>query len=273
MKGEAAGKLREFWGEAFAGAVEAMAGERPSVRWVAAEAGPEEPVLWWEQGLNLCSQPAAWVGAPESAWQMVGNRVLTAAGVEQAPAEDVRDTWTELLTQTFSALGQRLAAVAGTNISISSGKIVAEPPAGAEVSAAEIRFADEGKGRVYIAFAEQLGGLFESWIHAAGAGAELAKEGREEGAGHSYKTLDLLKDVELPVSVSFGRTQMALQDVLKLSAGSIIELDRTIDEPVALIVNDTVVALGEVVVIEGNYGLRIQKIMSREDLLRTSGIR
>jgi len=60
--------------------------------------------------------------------------------------------------------------------------------------------------------------------------------------------------------------------VLKLTAGSVVELDRAIDDPVALIVNDTVVALGEVVVIEGNYGLRIQQIMSRDHILRTSGV-
>jgi flagellar motor switch protein FliN/FliY len=65
---------------------------------------------------------------------------------------------------------------------------------------------------------------------------------------------------------------MPLEDVLKLTAGSVIELDRSISEPVSLIVNDTVVALGEVVVIEGNYGLRIQQIMSRESLLRSSGV-
>jgi flagellar motor switch protein FliN/FliY len=66
---------------------------------------------------------------------------------------------------------------------------------------------------------------------------------------------------------------MALGEVLKLTAGSVIELDRSINEPVSLIVNDTVVALGEVVVVEGNYGLRIQQIMSRESLLRFSGVR
>jgi flagellar motor switch protein FliN/FliY len=71
--------------------------------------------------------------------------------------------------------------------------------------------------------------------------------------------------VELAVSVSFGRVQLPLRDVLKLTAGSIIELNRTVDEPVEVIVNNCVVARGEVVVVEGNYGVRIDQIMSRQD--------
>ena len=70
-------------------------------------------------------------------------------------------------------------------------------------------------------------------------------------------------DVELPVSVSFGRTRVRLQEILKLITGSIVELDRSISEPVEVIVNNCVVARGEVVVVDGNYGVRISEVMSR----------
>ena len=83
------------------------------------------------------------------------------------------------------------------------------------------------------------------------------------------KTMDLLFDVELPVSVSFGRTQLPLKEVIKLTTGSILELNRSITEPVELIVNNCVIARGEVVVIEGNYAIRIQQIISRQERLRT----
>jgi flagellar motor switch protein FliN/FliY len=83
------------------------------------------------------------------------------------------------------------------------------------------------------------------------------------------RTLDLLMEVDLPVSISFGRAQLPLKDVLKLSVGSIVELNRTLSEPVEVIVNNCVVARGEVVVVEGNYGVRIQEIISREKRLRT----
>ena len=83
------------------------------------------------------------------------------------------------------------------------------------------------------------------------------------------KTLELLLDVELPVCVSFGRAQLPLKDVIKLTTGSIVELNRTISEPVEVIVNNCVIARGEVVVVEGNYGVRIHEVVSREERLRT----
>ncbi len=81
--------------------------------------------------------------------------------------------------------------------------------------------------------------------------------------------LDLLMDVELPVSVTFGRTQLRLKDAIKLTSGSILELNRSIVEPVEVIVNNCVIARGEVVLVEGNYGVRIQQIVSRQERLRT----
>jgi flagellar motor switch protein FliN/FliY len=83
------------------------------------------------------------------------------------------------------------------------------------------------------------------------------------------RTFNLLMGVELPVSVSFGHVQLPLKDILKLTAGSIIELNRTVDEPVEVIVNNCVVARGEVVVVEGNYGVRIHQIMTRQERMET----
>jgi flagellar motor switch protein FliN/FliY len=76
-------------------------------------------------------------------------------------------------------------------------------------------------------------------------------------------------EVELPVGVSFGRTQMKLKDAIRLSTGSIVELNKSLSEPVEIIVNNCVIARGEVVVVEGNYGVRIKEIVSREERLRT----
>lgn len=83
------------------------------------------------------------------------------------------------------------------------------------------------------------------------------------------RTLELLLDVALPVSVSFGKTALAIRDVLKLNTGSIVELNRLVSEPVEVIVNDCVIARGEVVIVEGNYGVRILQLATREDRLRT----
>ena len=82
-------------------------------------------------------------------------------------------------------------------------------------------------------------------------------------------SIDLLLDVELPVIVSFGRAQLMLKDVIKLTTGSIVELNRALSEPVEVIVNNCVIARGEVVVVEGNYGIRIKQVISRQERLRT----
>ena len=83
------------------------------------------------------------------------------------------------------------------------------------------------------------------------------------------RTMDLLLDVELPVSISFGKAYMPLKDLLKLTTGSIVELNRTVNDQVEVLVNQSLIARGEVVVVEGNYGVRIQEIASRRDRLRS----
>jgi flagellar motor switch protein FliN/FliY len=81
--------------------------------------------------------------------------------------------------------------------------------------------------------------------------------------------MELLLDVELPVSISFGRTELPLKEVLKLTTGSIVELNRAVNEPVEILVNHCLVARGEVVVVDGNYGVRVQRIVSRQERLRS----
>jgi flagellar motor switch protein FliN len=72
--------------------------------------------------------------------------------------------------------------------------------------------------------------------------------------------LAVLMDVQLPVSIRFGETEMLLEDIVKLGVGSVIELNCGIDEPVELIVNGKSLARGEVVTVDGFYGVRITEI-------------
>lgn len=72
--------------------------------------------------------------------------------------------------------------------------------------------------------------------------------------------LELLMDLELPASLRFGSKKATLGDLLELSAGAVVELDREVGEPVDLVINDIVVARGEVVVVDGDYGIRITEL-------------
>ena len=74
--------------------------------------------------------------------------------------------------------------------------------------------------------------------------------------------LALLMDVQLPVSIRFGQTEMTLEEVVKLGVGSVIELNSGIDQPVELVVNDRILARGEIVNVDGFYGIRITEITS-----------
>jgi flagellar motor switch protein FliN/FliY len=66
--------------------------------------------------------------------------------------------------------------------------------------------------------------------------------------------------VKLPIRVLLGRTQLCLRDVAQLGNGSVVELDCSPNDPVEVIVNDKIIAHGEVVVVGGNYGVRITRI-------------
>ena len=78
----------------------------------------------------------------------------------------------------------------------------------------------------------------------------------------SAPNLAVLMEVQLPVSIRFGETEMLLEDVVKLGIGSVIELNSGIDQPVELIVNDRTLARGEIVTVDGFYGIRITDITS-----------
>ena len=93
----------------------------------------------------------------------------------------------------------------------------------------------------------------------------------EQSKPSSGWNIDLLLDVELPITVSFGEAEMQLKDVLKLGVGSVIELDKSVNDPVTVIVNQKPIARGEVVMVEGNYGVRILEVESTAERIRSLG--
>ena len=80
--------------------------------------------------------------------------------------------------------------------------------------------------------------------------------------------LNMLLDIPLNVTVELGRTQRSVKEILELSSGSIIELDKLAGEPVDILVNNRLIATGEVVVIDENFGVRVTDIVSQTDRLK-----
>lgn len=84
-------------------------------------------------------------------------------------------------------------------------------------------------------------------------------------AASSAPRFDLLLDVPLEVTVQLGRTRMTIQDLLGLSPGSVVELDKVAGEPLDIVVNDRLIARGEAVVVNDKFGIRITDIISRAE--------
>jgi flagellar motor switch protein FliN len=81
--------------------------------------------------------------------------------------------------------------------------------------------------------------------------------------------LELLYDLQLPVSIELGRTNMLIRDILRLGRGSVIEFDKLVSEPVDVLINGKKVAEGEVVVIDKHFGIRITTLVDPADRLRS----
>jgi len=263
------------WAESLAEVLASMTDQRPEIRWtggsgpVAADPG----ALWWEQPFQPLPGLTVWVAAPAAVWEHAGSITLKAAGLENVAPAEVRNTWFEILGQSLSVMARSLTIVFGREITCDAGVERAAGDIGGWASVT-MRFPDVELPPLAIALGSGLIGMLASPPENETERRAVHDAPPPEPAEapvpltHS-RTMDLLLDVDLPVSISFGKTQLALKDVLKLTTGSIVELNRGVNDQVEVLVNQCLIARGEVVVVEGNYGVRIQQIASRQDRLRS----
>ena len=100
---------------------------------------------------------------------------------------------------------------------------------------------------------------------APAGGGEQAEENNKMTTPQQNRNIQLLLDIYMNVTVELGRTNMKVKDILGLGEGSIIELDKPANEKVELLVNNRLVARGEVVVIDENFGVRVNEIVDPKD--------
>lgn len=268
-------------------ALEAMAGETPTFSWDPLPSAPERPTLQWKQPFTGLAG-AILVAAAEKEWVEAGRIVLHGAGIDDAEPAEYKSTYLEIINQALAGVAQAFTSKLGHEVIPSNGAESQE--ANPAKSAGESRWVEINIRLGESSFALSVGadpallaalGDTAAAVTPAESATPVAPPTVAASSGASgaavapaplpnpSKTFDLLLDVELPVSVSFGRAQILLKDVLKLATGSIVELNRSILEPVEIIVNNCVIARGEVVVVEGNFGVRIQEVISRQERLRT----
>jgi len=222
---------------------------------------PPDASLRWHQPFTGIAG-GVWIAAPEAAWTAAGRHVLRAAGGDESDAASLKSTYLETVSQALSGIAGAIGGHIGREVCCGSGEESSSFSAGAADAHWAVLHIYLGADAAAIAI-----GLEAELMNAIVATSQPDAAGIT-GPVHS-RTFELLLDIELPVSVSFGRAQVPLKDLLKLTTGSIVELNRSLLEPVEIIVNNCVIARGEVVVVEGNFGVRVHQVVSRQERLRT----
>jgi len=262
--------LLDRWAASLAQVMESMTDQKPEVRWQPGSGpDPGQEILWWEQPFQLAPGMTVWVAAPRATWEYAGTLTLKAAGLETVEPAEARSTWLEILGQSLAAMAGAMGLFLGHEVKCEAGSERAPSASLQDWVSALLIFKEGALAPLSIAFSPQLLSLMAAPIPArllAAPEPEARQAGRETALS---PTMDLLMDVELPVSISFGKAQLPMKDVLKLTTGSIVELNRGVNETVDVLVNHRLIARGEVVVVDGNYGVRIQQIASPQDRLRT----
>lgn len=88
------------------------------------------------------------------------------------------------------------------------------------------------------------------------------------GSGTGNEKLDVILDIPVSLSMEVGRTQIPIRSLLQLTQGSVVELDRLAGEPLDVMVNGTLIAHGEVVVVNEKYGIRLTDVMSPSERIQ-----
>jgi flagellar motor switch protein FliN len=172
---------------------------------------------------------------------------------EPSPAPAVADTLQEVCGQALTALGRRSGF---EGLRIVETTITAAPPATQPIV-------------MKIEAGDRLSAGIACWANVQPVHPAVAPPPPPAPVVGAPHNLDLILDIDLPLTVRFGETDMTLLALTRLGPGSVIDLGRSPEDPVDILVNGRLVARGEVVVVSGNYGVRIVEVISAADRLKT----
>lgn len=175
--------------------------------------------------------------------------------------DDHRDGTSELFRQFGGAAASAIKSVAGGEVSFKWVGLDQAP--GVSALQAVLQWTSPGLTPLTL-IAELNSTLVTALNPGSPAALELPPPTPQPAAAAKARDpkLELLMEVDLDVTLRFGERQMALHDILDLSAGSVVELNQYVQDPVELLVGTKVIARGEVVVVDGSYALRVMEIIS-----------
>ena len=203
--------------------------------------------LWWKQYYSQPGKAVLWIGADDATWE----RLAHSNGAAEIEGASTKDGYFNFLTGVAEETCQRLR---NEGLTVFPFKSEESPAPCVSNSIVALRIQSPSLN------GELLLGAGSEWEFDNGA------ESHSEPAAPS-KTIDLLLDVEFPVSISFGQTSMTIRDALQLKPDSIVDLDRAAHDLVDIIVNGCVIARGEVVSVDQQYGIRVRQILNAEQRL------
>ena len=112
-----------------------------------------------------------------------------------------------------------------------------------------------------------IGGKGEESSGSKASNSSTNGESHKELSSEEMKNISLIMDVQLPVRVRIGSKKMLLKDVLSMDIGSVVELNQLANDPLEVLVGDKVIAMGEVVIVDGNFGVQITEIGTKRERL------
>jgi len=224
--------------------------------------------LWHSHSWTPGESAGLWIGCPRSVAQALWSHI---GGPGDSPQEAL-ETFREMLNQSSSTVAAEASSRLGATVQAAAAEQASAPESGWAV---ELHFKAAGGaqtvavvGNVGLAAALNPPAAEEPSPVAAPLPSQPGPK-TPSPAETPRDPLELIREVYMELAVSFGDTTMPLADVLKLTSGAIVELNRSVSDPVEVLVNGSVIARGDVVVVDGNYGVRITEIVSRRDRVRS----
>jgi flagellar motor switch protein FliN/FliY len=225
---------------------------------------PAAPFMCFSVGAPLCGEQSISITAPD-ALQL--SQLLMGEPLEETAAFDAdhREALAELFRQIAGAAALALGSKLGQEIEV---KLTGtERPAWLPLSTADFHVQLSSARTRGLSLHIQLSAELTAALQAAKGAPQEVKTATVRSASRHEPNVDFLRDVELNVTLRFGTRQVLLRDILEVIPGTVLELEQQIQEPVDLLVGKKVIARGEVVVIDGNYGVRITEVVSPAERL------
>lgn len=258
-----------LFADVFAAAIEGLGGERP--RWSHSsfeDTSTLSDLVWWSCTVHPLEDEVLLLGAPPHVWAQLAAWIAAGAGLDANHPETAGALIQELLSQTFTRFAREVGRNLLREVSAGAPQPTEDPSSTASYTRLDLGLRAGKAAAFVVGIGPQLARLLCGQAASDPPGAALvgpstaAHRDTPLPGGWAGK-IDRLAGLELPLVVSLGKARLPLREVLQLNVGSVVELGRAVAEPVDLLVNNRLVARGEVVVIDGNYGIRIQTVADR----------